>query len=310
MANSVTTMGFADSTELLGNPEGLRARAEEDGFLFFKALVPRELVLELRRQFLQVVDNWGWLDRRFDLMEGVVDRDAVEREDPLEMVNQGVGFHNRAYAEVQKLELFHEIAHHPNVLNMYRALLGGEILPHPRHIARLILPASYNRPTPPHQDFIHIQGTKNVWTMWMPVGDCPREMGNLAMIRGSNRDGLLPVAAAEGAGGLEAHLCAQNYEWVVDDYEAGDVITFSSLTVHKALKPEVLDRIRLSCDYRYQRADEEIDAGSLLPHGQVATWDEIYKGWTNKGIQYYWKNKDLSLSEWDESIRWQKEKIC
>lgn len=307
---STVTLGYRDSTDLLGDANALRQRAEEDGYLFFRQLLPRDLVLELRRQFLQVLDRYGWLDRSAPLMDGVVDRDAVEAEDPAKMTEGGVGIHNVAYRDVQKLELFHALAHHPNVLKMYRQLLGETAMPHPRHIARLILPASFNAPTPPHQDFIHIQGTKNVWTMWLPVGDCPREMGNLTVIRGSHRDGLLPVAAAQGAGGLEAHLCAGNYEWIEDDFQAGDALTFPSLTVHKALKPQITDRVRLSCDFRFQRADEPIDQSSLVPHGGIATWDELYEGWKDQSIQYYWKEKDMAISEWNDEIRWQKEKIC
>jgi ectoine hydroxylase-related dioxygenase (phytanoyl-CoA dioxygenase family) len=227
------------------------------------------------------------------------------------MVASGVGIHNAAYAEIQKIRAFHALAHHPRVLQVYRELLGDEVVPHPRHIARLILPAQFNKPTPPHQDYIHIQGTKNVWTMWIPVGDCPREMGNLTAIRGSHKDGLLPVAAAQGAGGLEAHLCAGDYEWVEDDFEAGDVLTFPSLMVHKALTPKVTDRVRLSCDFRFQRADEEIEAASLRPHGDVVTWDEVYAEWPEDDpLRYYWKKHDLRMAEWDDSIRWQKEKIC
>ncbi len=302
--------GFTDSTPLLADPEALRARSEADGFLYFHGLVPRELVLELRGAFLGILKRFGWVTDAGDCLDGRVNAAAIEREDPAEMTAQGVGIHNAAYAEVQKTELFHRIAHHPNILGALRAVFGGEVFVHPRHIARLILPAPFNKPTPSHQDFIHIQGTRNVWTCWMPVGDCPREMGNLTILRGSHRRGLLGVGAAEGAGGLEAHLCGDDFDWVEGDFTAGDALMFPSLTVHRALKPTVTDRVRLSCDFRYQPAGEEIEERSLKPHGEIIPWDEIYAGWKATDLQYYWRDANLPRAEWDDSIRWQKEKIC
>jgi ectoine hydroxylase-related dioxygenase (phytanoyl-CoA dioxygenase family) len=307
---STITIGFTNSTPILDDPEALKAQAEEDGYLYFKNLIPKDLIIQIRKQFLEVLDEYGWMDGSRPLEEGYVNQAAIDAEDPDAMTNQGVGMHVEAYQKIQKVELFHELPHHPNIINLYRNLLGGEVIPHPRHIARLLLPAAFNSPTPPHQDYIHIQGTKNVWTMWIPLGDCPRELGNLSVIRGSHKDGLLPVAAAQGAGGLEAHLCAGDYEWMEGDYEAGDAITFPSLTVHRGIAPQINDRVRLSLDYRFQRVDEEMDRGSLDTHGGIIAWEEVYKGWKNKDIQYYWKNYDLTFSEWDESIRWQKEKIC
>lgn len=131
------------------------------------------------------------------------------------------------------------------------------------------------------------------------------------MLQGSNRDGLLPVKAAEGAGALEAHLCNTPYPWATGNYEAGDVITFSSLTVHKSLPNQLGNKVRLSCDYRFQPANEDIEEKSLSVHMNLLPWEEIYAGWeNNEDLKYYWKRHDLSFSPWDESIRWQKRQIC
>lgn len=308
MSNS--TLDIPDSTPLLDNPAALRARADEDGFLCFRGMLPRATVLELRRQFLEVLSRFGWLATDGGIEDGRVNRDAVDGEDPEAMVAQGVGVNNVAYAEIQKLELFHSIPHTPRLVALYRKLFDEEVLVHPRQIARLVLPASFNTPTPAHQDFLHIQGSQVAWTCWMPVGDCPREMGNLTVLRRSHLKGLLSVSHVAGAGGLETHLCGENLDWVVGDFEAGDILTFPSLTVHKALKPQVTDRVRLSCDYRFQPASQPIEGRSLLPHGEVITWDEIYAGWRNDDLKYYWRRFDLDMAEWDESIRWQKDKIC
>jgi ectoine hydroxylase-related dioxygenase (phytanoyl-CoA dioxygenase family) len=164
-------------------------------------------------------------------------------------------------------------------------------------------------PTPPHQDFIHIQGASETWTCWFPVGDCPREMGSLTVLRGSHRHGVVAVAPAKGAGNLASILCPNEIDWVEGDFEAGDVLTFTSCTVHRALRSRHRERIRLSCDVRYQPIDAEIHEASLKPHGEY-TWEELYEGWRNPDVQYYWKKHDLRMSAWDPSLHWQKERIC
>jgi ectoine hydroxylase-related dioxygenase (phytanoyl-CoA dioxygenase family) len=211
---------------------------------------------------------------------------------------------------VQKLESFHRIAHHPNLLQMYRTLFGAAVFVHPRNIARVILPHKDNVPTPAHQDFIHVQGTTNTWTCWFPLGDCSMALGGLAVLRGSQTRGVRHAEDALGAGRKESQICSDEREWVQGDYEVGDVLTFPSLTVHKALPNQYKDRLRLSCDFRYQRADDVIEKNSLDVHGGIISWDKVYEGWKDKSLQYYWKGKEPEITPWNEAIRWQKARIC
>ena len=302
--------GLRDSTDILDNPAALRARAHEDGYLFFRDLLGRDAVLRARHDILEICRKYGWIRPDTDTDEGIADHDTVNAIDPLAIAECGVGIPKDAYREVQKLESFHRLAHTPGLVDLYRKLFETDVLVHPRNIARVMLPLDTASPTPPHQDYIHIQGTKNVWTCWAPIGDIPRTLGGLSVLRGSNRDGLLPVKAAEGAGSLQVYLCGVDYEWIEHDYRAGDALTFTSLTVHKAIPNQQRDRIRLSCDFRFQPAHEEVEEQSLHPHCNVMGWDDMYEGWSDPSLQYYWKQFDLQMANWDESIRWQKENIC
>jgi hypothetical protein len=299
---------FVDATLLLEDPAALRAQGQRDGYLFFKGLLPREPLLELRRQMLTICAERGWLASGHDLMDAIIDVEALNRV-PADQMRADIGVSGEAYDAVQKLELFHSIPHHPNLIAVYRALFGKGVLPHPRHIARMISSHTVVSPTPPHQDFIHIQGTKNVWTCWFPLGDCPREMGGLTVLRGSHRNGVIAVKPAKGAGDLGVILCPNENDWVGTDYELGDVLTFTSQTVHKALKSQHRDRMRLSCDVRFQPVDEPIHEASLKPHCGVP-WEELYAGWQNPAVQFYWQKHDLEMSAWDDNIRWQRERIC
>jgi hypothetical protein len=299
-------VGFDDATPLLSDPEALRAQADRDGYLFFKGLLPTEVVLDLRKQLLEVLDGFDWLRKDLDLMSGVANPATVRDMEAW----GGTGVTQAAYLATQKLELFHRLPHHPRLIRMYESLFGKAVLPHPRNIARLMIPYPGAAPTPIHQDFIHIQGTRNVWTAWIPFGDIPRELGGLSVLKGSHKYGVFAVTAAAGAGGLESILCNIDLPWVEHDYEVGDVLTFHSWTAHKSLPNLVGDRVRLSCDYRYQPGDEDIEEKSLKPHGLIADWADIYAGWPDSDLKYYWTKHNLVLSPWDETVRWQKERIC
>jgi hypothetical protein len=237
MPNSATTNRkenrlFTDSTPLLQDFDALRARAEEDGFLFFKRFLPREEELELRADELAVVERDGWREPRQDALGGRINLDAINSV-PDEAMRSDIGVSAAAYGDTQRLERMHRLPHHPRLLEFYRNLFGGEVLVHPRHIARMITGHRAVSPTPPHQDFPLIQGTAKTWTCWIPLGDCPRTMGGLTVLKGSHRHGYLPIQPSKGAGGVAVPLCPWETEWVEGDYEAGDIITFPSYTIQR-----------------------------------------------------------------------------
>ena len=104
-------------------------------------------------------------------------------------------------------------------------------------------------------------------------------------------------------------MCGLDLAWMQGDYRVGDVITFHSQTVHKAL-PNQTSSVRLSADFRYQLAESVISPESLEPHGAVLSWDEIYQGWENAALQYYWRPEELECVPFDPIVKWQKEHIC
>ncbi|ALS26634.1 phytanoyl-CoA dioxygenase [Paenibacillus sp. 32O-W] len=308
-ARQPSTLTFEDATPLLADPDLLRAKAEEDGYLFFKRFIDRNKIMDVRDQMLAILDEAGLLHRGRKRIDGIANVRAVHRLDETDANWNGVGVPFELYRKTQKLEAFHALAHEPRLLALYEMLFDERPFVHPRNIARLMLPHRNTHVTPSHQDYLHIQGTTETWTCWIPLGDVPRSLGGLKVLAGSHKAGLLGVTAHPGAGGLESILCGLGYEWAEGDYEAGDIITFHSLTVHKALPNLTPRRIRLSCDMRYQPASEPVDRTSLLPHGPFS-WADLYEGWQRPELQYYWQKERLAVTEFDESIRWQKDKIC
>jgi ectoine hydroxylase-related dioxygenase (phytanoyl-CoA dioxygenase family) len=299
---------FVDSTDLLQDPVALRERARENGYLFFKRFLPADDVLALRAEMLAIVERRGWRQPNQDAMGDRINLGALNRVSETEM-RYDIGVSDAAYEDVQKLERFHTLPHHPRLTAFYRMFFGGEILVHPRHIARLVTSHHLIVPTPPHQDFPLVQGTADTWTCWFPLGDCPRQMGGLTVLKGSHRQGYIPIQKAKGAGGLAVQLCPWETDWVEGDYEVGDVLTFPSYTVHKALRCADKEVIRLSLDVRYQPADQPVEEKSLKPHCQL-DWEDIYRGWENSDLKYYWRRQPLQVGPWNDRYLQPDRRIC
>ncbi|MBI2302651.1 MAG: phytanoyl-CoA dioxygenase family protein [Armatimonadetes bacterium] len=299
---------FEDSTALLDDPPALRARAARDGYLFFRRLLPAEALLAVRADLLDIVRRHGWLAPTADPLEGRIDASALSAV-PEAQMRTDIGVSSAAYDDVQRTESVHRLPHHPKLLALYRALFGGEVLVHARHIVRLITPHPSVYPTPQHQDFPLIQGTANTWTCWFPVGACPMTLGSLMVLRGSHRLGYLPIEPAKGAGGIAAQTCRGEVDWVDGDFELGDVLTFSAYMVHRAKRCRFKDRIRLSFDVRYQALAEPVEQRSLLPHCEL-TWEQVYADWRSDALKYYWTDLPLQLVPFDDTLLQPSRRIC
>ena len=288
---------YQDASPLLDDVETLRRQFDEDGFACFRGLLPSAAVLELRQLVLEIFAHRGWLAPGTELMDGIVD----------ESINQTESFASNgadqaAYQAVYRLEEFHRLAHHPAIMDLFEKLFGETVFVHPRNIARLMAPHKDAVHTPPHQDFIYVQGTRATYTCWFALGDCPLDLGGLSVMRSTHKEDILPVRDAEGAGGRSVSIDDLAREWVEGDLQTGDVVIFHSQTVHRSLPNQTNDRIRLSCDYRYQPLSLPVEKKSLEPHVDLMTWEEAYAGWATDDLKYYWRDLDLVQTEFDMDL--------
>jgi ectoine hydroxylase-related dioxygenase (phytanoyl-CoA dioxygenase family) len=218
-------------------------------------------------------------------------------------VREGNEEYFAAYDELQKLESFHALAHDDDLLDAVREALGESAFPHPLKVARLVFPSEPEVSTPPHQDFLNNQGSPALTAAWIPLGDCPMKQGTLAILRGSQRYGVLPLEFSLGAGNNQAVVPNEMRErltWVTNDFSAGDVLMFSALTVHAALH-NATGRMRLSVDFRYQCEGEPASDLVLQPHFQRLSWEQIYAGWESDELKYYWRDLDFPVVPYDRT---------
>lgn len=264
---------LTDSSSLLGDADALRERLGRDGYLLVRDLLEPPRIGDVRRQVFDVLGRAGWLDEDATL--------EVPSPSPL-AVREGAEGYLDAYVGIQKLQDFHELAHDPAVIGLITGLIDEQLLVHPRKIARTSLPHD-DEYTPPHQDYRLIQGSVDSLTVWVPLGDCPAALGSLRVLQGSHRDGLRPATATAGVGGMSIGVRDDDPAWRVADYRAGDVIVFTSLTVHGALRNN-RDVLRLSADFRYQPLADPVNPDSLLPHyhPHVPDWHALTSDWSSQ----------------------------
>ena len=127
------------------------------------------------------------------------------------------------------------------------------------------------------------------------------DLGPVAILRGSHRYGVLPLAGHMGPGRRQAKVPRKMLEelrWVTTDFSAGDVLVFTSMTVHAALHNITETDLRLSVDFRYQLEGEALTDVCLEPHFQRVTWEEIYAGWARITISTTGK---ISATRWSRS---------
>ena len=290
-----------ESNDIHGNPAALQERIAEDGYLFFRQLQDPDMLWELRRQMLSTMQDGGWIKQGTDPVDGIAEPGVQCTEGDLEYTD--------VYHEVYRNQLFHESAHRDIMINTVSDITGRDMTPQPQKVARLWFPKYTAHTTPIHQDFVHFQGTYDNLTCWAPVGDCPIELGGLAVLRGSHKVGhVMDHHFSLGAGSLMIN--AQDYEplglqWHTTNYQIGDTLIFPALTIHMALPNVTEDKLRVSLDNRYQAIDDPIAEHMTEPHlasFSPFSWKETYSDWTSTEYQYYWKNIGMEIIPKDNSF--------
>ena len=276
---------FVDCSDFLGNRDQLLSHVAENGYLFFRGLLPSDAVLQLRREVLQVA-------ARHELLGDVTDtEDAICREGVFVSENDATPAYRRFYNDILRLRTFHAFPHYTRVVSALEILLAEPVFAHPRHICHVIFPGSNSATTPPHQDFHPVRGTRDTWTVWTPLGDCDADLGGLAIARGSHRRGFLDDESVRSG-----QLFSADTEWSWNPFSCGDVLMFHSLTIHRGRDNMTADRIRLATSARYQPASQPVDADALEPHMHWAEWDELYADWDqDDSLKYYWRSVDLDV---------------
>jgi hypothetical protein len=238
---SFPTRPLRDASAVADDAAALRRRAKQSGYLFFRGLLERHIVLALRHEVLERCAQRGWLDPSTPVDDGRC------------LPWTRLGAYDDAWVglqrEVHVLPEFIALRRHRSVLGVLERLFGEPPLDGQGDTCRLMSPAARALTTRPHQDRYYVRRSDRMWTVWIPLGDCPVELGGLAVLPGSNRNGLLPHSGeGEGRQGAEVSPAAA---WAISDYRCGDMLIFHCLTLHRAAENTTRNTLRVSADFRY-----------------------------------------------------------
>src|ERR687893_442666 len=115
-AQAETLLPFHESSATADAAE-LRARMDEQGYLFFRGIVPTDTVLSVRREVLEQCSAAGWLDPAYDIMDAVV-------APAMQPTSEGKPEYTAVYRKVLRLPSFHGFPAQPALMAVAAKLLG------------------------------------------------------------------------------------------------------------------------------------------------------------------------------------------
>ncbi|MGI8450472.1 MAG: phytanoyl-CoA dioxygenase family protein [Streptosporangiaceae bacterium] len=180
------------------------------------------------------------------------------------------------YTAIQGIEELHSLGHGKNLIQAAGEALGSPVLSHNRRVASLTLPG-YG--TPPHQDFVSVQGSADTLAAWIPLDDRDGESAAIRFLPAGGEPRLLPL---EWVDGISAQVRADPADpaWDQPRVQVGDAVIFHGLTVHE-LRPNLDDRYRIACEMRFQPLTDPVCRASLMPHHfpRVPGWGVLARAW-------------------------------
>ena len=255
------TVGVLEATDPASrDPAGWRRRLAEDGYLYLPGVLDREAVIAARREVTQRL---------------------AETEEIAAPAEAGIatGTSRRAEAAPDANVFWRSVSEGPALRHVthgrrLRALFGDLLAEAAVPFDFLWLRATpVGRASPLH--FYHVymnRGSRRVLSAWVPLGDVPICDGPLLVVEESHRFREL-IARFRGQDvdrdpsrpgdiGEAARDIARRYgaRLLTADFRAGDLVIFGMFLLHgSADNVSLVNRVRLSCDLRYQPAADPRD---------------------------------------------------
>ena len=269
---------MCDSSGLRNDPEALRSRMESDGYLLMRGLLDRERVLSTRREVIRRLADNGYL-----LPDTDPDLGIANPAKPSYFMPDLLAKDNRDLKQ---------LLYNGNMIAFFEQFLGEPVRHYDFTWFRSVWPG---RGTPAHCDIVYMgRGErKRLYTAWTPIGDIDYAMGGLMVLENSHQherlrstycqmdvdtyctnknqpipDGLATTKDQDKtwgerfsgwlAGSPNQIRKSLGGRWLTTEYDAGDLLVFSTYLVHGSLD-NTSDRIRMSSDSRYQPASSPAD---------------------------------------------------
>ena len=150
---------LADSAHLVKDADGLRRRLADDGYLFFRGLLPAGQVRAAGHAVLAQLRSGGWIDDR-----------GIPSIQP-RAVNSMDALADPAFRTAMFGPAFNEIPYRPALREVIRRILGPRAFSYPAKVLRAVYP---ERPQArPRGRYIHydygVSGVQDMLTSWIPL---------------------------------------------------------------------------------------------------------------------------------------------
>lgn len=275
-----------DSTDIKDDPESLQSRIQEDGYLFIRKLHDPVKVKSARQVILQTLLERGEIDPDYPLDEA---RIAMDKR----------GGFMGGDARMTRSPEFLSLVENEELMEFFARFLGAPAMTYDYKWLRIV----------GHGDFsgIHLdipymgRGSKRIYTLWTPLGEVSYEMGPLAIHSGvTNQENYKRLLTTYGEMDVDRDHVDGWFsdnplemielfggQWYTAEFEPGDALIFGMYVLHGSFN-NITNRFRISCDTRYQSADEPIDERWIgeepIAHyawgkGEKVTMEQARKQW-------------------------------
>jgi hypothetical protein len=169
---------FTDSRDIVADPAALRNRIRTDGYLFLRGIGPKDKIQAARRDVLQLCAHAGWCD-------------PGGRWTGVGPFTEGDAEYMAVYKHLIKLHTFLAVPEDAALMDVVGKVIDGPPMLHRLRIGRVTFPNNIAQTTAAHQDHWYIRGSQQTYTIWLPLGDCPIQLGGLAVLPGSHQAGFI-----------------------------------------------------------------------------------------------------------------------
>lgn len=245
------------ANHLLGDREALKRAWERDGYWYFKDVLDKGVIGEMRKLWIDYLQRKGLID------SGVDDNRY-----------NGSGFADKDItpAELSRVSEFNErnihtmLTENPKIIATMKELLGDDPFWLPIAEYRANPPVddpAASRFIYPHQDGFYSRDME-MKICWIPLDYVDDQTGGCAWIEGAHRGPILHDLSKPPLFPIPAEVVPLE-GWKRADFGPGDIVIFDLNLPHSGLTNLSKDRFRLSMDIRVTEASGKVPSiGSVL----------------------------------------------
>lgn len=256
-----------DHSALMSAPPELHRALQEDGYLFLRGALERNEVMAARAEVFERLAAVGEINEL--AIDGIFSGTSKRRE-----LISDLGAFWRSICEGPCLR---RVTHAGPMVRIMEHIFGGPVRAFDFLWLRAMPPG---RASAFHYDHVYMnRGADSLVTVWTPLGEVPIEDGPILVMEGSHRwTDLIEQfrgfdvdkdKSRPGHVTMEPVTLARERgcRLLSADFQPGDILVMTMFTLHGSLdNRSPVNRIRLSCDTRYQLASDPIDERWVGPN--------------------------------------------